>query len=197
MNRLYPFLLGTSFSKLHPQIQRLHSQSNHILAIGECKVKRGSGLIASLVAYFMNLPQAGCNVPVRVQIKNEQHCEVWERDFDGKKFITREKVYERSPELICEEIYLLPFENYYCKNVFVLNMTAKLLVTESGITWEVQDYYFTNLFFKLPKFISPTLTATESTKDSYFSFDITAHLPMKLGLLVNYQGVLKEIVLKE
>ena len=72
-------------------------------AEGTATVTRGNGLLARLAAAIVGFPQAGENVPVRVDFKIENGRERWTRTFAGRAFhSTQEQGRGRFEWLVCE-----------------------------------------------------------------------------------------------
>jgi len=81
---LFERLLGASFEGLPAPIRRVHdSQARKVLS-GRCRITRGTGVLARLLARVASLPEAGDDLPVQVLFQRGERSEIWSRDFAGQ-----------------------------------------------------------------------------------------------------------------
>ena len=100
---LYRRLLGEAYDAMPAPLRAMHDLANEMTAEGTATVTRGKGLLARLAAAIVGFPQAGENVPVRVDFKVEHGRERWTRSFAGRAFhSTQEQGRGRFEWLVCE-----------------------------------------------------------------------------------------------
>ena len=83
---LYRRILGAAWTALPEPLQVMHDLKNRLTADGIATVERGNGLLARLVAALFGFPQAGREVPVRVEFERRGSREIWRRSFAGRSF---------------------------------------------------------------------------------------------------------------
>jgi hypothetical protein len=74
---IYPQLLKADFDKLPRALRDFHSLAGDRKAAGKVAVQRERGWFARLVGF----PQAGENIPARLEVSASQNREVWIRRF--------------------------------------------------------------------------------------------------------------------
>lgn len=170
---LYRHLLGEDFDRLPPEIRAMHDVSDRLAARGRGSVERGRNPLARLVAGLFRLPPAAEDIPVRVTFTVVGGIEIWERDFDGARFRSRQEIGRgRQAGLLVESFG--PF-------AFGLAVPAG----PSGLTLEIRGMRFLGL--PLPTALAPRIAAGERVVAGRFTFDVKMALPL-VGLLVHYRG---------
>lgn len=86
MASLYEQLLGPSWSRLAPQVRRVHGGAGR--ASGSFVVTRGTGALARLVGWLMGLPAASPSTPVRLEVSTDAAAERWRRAFGDTTLCT-------------------------------------------------------------------------------------------------------------
>jgi len=170
---LYRRLLGDDFDRLPPEIRAMHGATDRLAAAGRGSVERGRNPLARLVAGLFGLPPAARDVPVRVTFTVAEGVEIWERDFDGARFRSRQEIGRgRLAGLLVQRFG--PF-------AFGLAVPAG----PAGLSLEIRGMEFLGL--PLPRALAPRVAAGERVVDGRFTFDVRMALPL-VGLLVHYRG---------
>jgi hypothetical protein len=173
---LYRRLLGDAYGKLPTSLWRMHALKDTLAAEGVATVTRGQGLLARVAAAIVGFPQAGENVPVRVDFKVTNGVERWTRTFAGKSFhSTQEQGRGRNEWLVCERFGPL--------------CAGMALVVEDGELRLVVRRW--SLFgIPMPLFLAPRGDSYEYEADGRFHFHVEIGHPWT-GLIVRYQGWLE------
>ena len=166
---LFERMLGAGYARLPAAIRDVHDQRARKLLSGRCRITRGSGVLAQLLAWVMSLPTASEDVQVSVTIISDDHGEIWMREFAGKPM--RSALRERDG---CLEEALGP-----ARFRFVLR------ADDQSILWMLTGVRI--LTVPLPLSWFAKVAARESAPSGRYTFDVRAELPVA-GLLVHYQG---------
>jgi hypothetical protein len=173
---LYRRLLGDAYGRLPTSLWRMHALKDTLAAEGVATVTRGKGLLARITAAIVGFPQAGDDVPVRVDFRSENGIERWTRTFAGKSFhSTQEQGRGRYDWLVCERFGPL--------------CAGMALVVEDGKLRLVVRRW--SLFgIPMPLFLAPRGDSYEYEADGRFHFHVEIGHPWT-GLIVRYQGWLE------
>ena len=170
---LYRRLLGEAYAALPVPLQAMHDLKADMTAEGTATVTRGRGLLARLAAAIVGFPQAGENVPVRVDFSNENGRERWTRTFAGRSFhSTQEQGRGRFEWLVCERFGPL------CAGMALVLDEGKLRLIVRR--WSV-------LGIPLPVWLAPRGDSYEYAANGRFHFHVEIAHPFT-GLIVGYQG---------
>jgi hypothetical protein len=169
---LFRRLLGEAFDTLPAPIQRVHDERTRKVLTGRCRIARGSGCLARVLARIASLPAAGDGLPVQVLIETDGQAETWSRDFAGQPM--RSRLRERGA---CLDEVLGP-----------LGFRFALRANERAIDWTVVRVRALGL--PLPVAWFAGVSARESVVAGRYTFDVRAELPW-IGLLVHYHGWLE------
>ncbi len=172
---IYRTVLGSAFDSLAPQIAALHDSTSKRQWSGIAQVKRGSGLLARLVAQCINAPPTGDNTPVTVTFQPDGKGELWTRDFGGKFFKSHQRVGKgKNAHLIVEAFG--PID------------VALALVIKGNQLWLVPRRWA--IFgIPLPKALLPKGNTFEAQEDGLFKFDVELAAPI-VGPICSYKGTL-------
>ena len=77
---LYMGVLGPDWERLLALVRRLHQEGG---ATGRFTIRRGQGVLASLLGWLCRFPAAGEDVPTRLLVRREGAVQHWERSFGG------------------------------------------------------------------------------------------------------------------
>jgi hypothetical protein len=170
---LFARILGAPFRRLPAPLQAVHDTREHKRFSGRCRVERGRGWIAALLASAARLPHTNDDVSVTIAIDRATQGETWTRNFGGH--IMRSTMWEKSGSL--EE------------KVGLTTLTFDLLVADEGIVWRLRRARL--MFLPVPLALFVGTSATERMIDGRYSFDVRAGI-VGVGLLIHYQGWLAE-----
>ena len=170
---LYRRLLGDAYASLPAPLQAMHDLNGDMTAEGTATVTRGSGPLARLAAAVIGFPQAGDNVPLRVDFKLENGRERWMRTFARRSFhSTQEQGRGRYEWLVCERFG-------------PLNAGMALLIDDGKLRLVVRRW---SLFgIPLPLWLAPRGDSYEYAEDGRFHFHVEIGHPLT-GLIVSYRG---------
>ena len=171
---LFRHALGEDWSALSPTVRRMHSVQDVESFSGTAEVTRGSGLLARLAAAFFGFPAPGENVPLTITKTRTGKGEIWERDFNGKRF--------RS--------YLKPSRpGHYRERFWAFDYEQELPVADGRLSLPVRRGWFAGI--PLPGALLPGSDSTEYEVDGEFRFDVGLYAPLNGGLIVRYRGTVK------
>ena len=166
---LFERLLGASFEGLPAPIKRVHDGQARKVLSGRCRITRGTGVLARLLARVASLPEAGDDLPVRVLFQRDERSEIWSRDFAGQPM--RSTLTERDGRL---EETLGP-----------VRFRFALSTDDGAIVWNVVAIRVLGL--PLPAAWFKAVHARQSVEAGRYTFDVRVELPW-IGLLVHYYG---------
>ncbi len=170
MTTLFQRLLDpTAFTALPGRVRKVHEAPQTKIYRGETDIKRGTGLLAGILATATFLPPGGSNIATAVEIAVTQSGERWTRNFGGRRM--RSRLWD-SDGLLCEKLGLATFG-------FALSV-------ENGVLfWRIRRV--SSLGIPLPAKWFDGVTAREFEAEGRYRFDVRAELPL-IGLLVHYRG---------
>lgn len=169
--------LGDRWAALPAEVQSLHSFDGVATFAGTAEVTRGQSPIARAIACLFGFPPAGRRIPVRVTKRRSARGEIWERDFDGRRF---RSTCSPSPRLghMHERLGAMTFEL-----ALPVEAGAMHLLVRRG--W--------CLGVPLPRWLLPHSHSREYGKDQRFHFDVAVSAPLGGGLIVRYRGTLRRV----
>lgn len=170
---LYRRLLGDAYARLPAPLQAMHDLGGAMLAEGSATVERGGSLLARLAAAIVGFPQAGANIPVRVEFKSENGREIWRRTFAGRSFLsTQEQGRGRFEWLLCERFG-------------PLNAGMALVLDDGRLRLIVRRW---SLFgIPMPLALAPRGDSYEYVENGRFHFHVEIGHPLT-GPIVAYRG---------
>jgi len=169
-NSLFQRLLSEQFHQLPGPITALHDGRSKVLR-GECDVERGSGFVATFLAWVTSLPPAGLQQPIEVAITCNERGEIWVRKFGARSM--RSSLVSQGSTLV-EWLGPVRFK-------FKLVYDA----ANAHINWQL--HHVAVLGVPLPVGWFDRVSARESMRGGKYCFDVSATLPFA-GLLVRYHG---------
>jgi hypothetical protein len=170
---LYRRLLGEAYDCMPTSLREMHDLNGAMAVEGRATVTRGTGLLARLAAAIVGFPQAGDDVPVRVDFKLENGVERWTRTFAGRAFhSTQAEGCGRYEWLVRERFGPL------CAGL-------ALVLDEGKLRLVVRRW---SLFgIPLPLWLAPQGDSYEYEADGKFHFHVEIRQRLT-GLIVGYQG---------
>lgn len=172
MTPIYRTILGDAYQHLPQPVQDLHDLSDHAVWRGTANIQRGRGL-AGLFGTMMSMPPAGEDIPVTVTFTRNGKKEIWQRDFAGACFSTRQ----------------------WAKNGFLYEslrggglLVFRLVSSPESLTLVLEDMRMWGIPVRW--LLRPEITATESVENGRFCFDVRLSL-WPLGFIVAYHGTLE------
>jgi hypothetical protein len=170
---LYRRLLGEAYDSMPDPLRAMHDLHGAMTAEGSATVTRGRSLLARIAAAMVGFPQAGENVPLRVDFKIEDGRERWTRRFAGRAFhSTQEQGRGRFEWLVCERFGPL------CVGMALVLDEGKLRLVVRR--WSV-------LGIPLPLWLAPRGDSYEYAENGKFHFHVEIRHPFT-GLIVGYRG---------
>lgn len=170
---LYRRLLGEAYDALPAPLQEMHDLKHGMSVEGVATVTRGKGLLARLAAALVGFPQAGENVPLRVDFKSENGRERWTRTFAGRAFhSTQEQGRGRYEWLVCERFGPL------CAGMALVAEGGRLRLIVRR--WSVFG-------IPMPRWLAPRGNSYEYAENGRFHFHVEIAHPFT-GSIVGYRG---------
>lgn len=170
---VYRRVLGVAFDALPARVRQLHDLDTTAVWTGRADVRRGSSLVARVMAVMFGLPPDGGDQPLIVTFKSVGDHEVWERNFSGRHF--RSSQYASG--------------GFILETIGPITLVLKPLASSSGLSLEMAAAKFFGM--PLPLFVVPRIATRESDVNGRYRFDVAATLPL-FGLLVAYDGWLEK-----
>ena len=166
---LYQRLLGKDFSKLPVILQQFHGLPEGGCADGVISVERGAGVLRHVAAQFLGLPNAGKEVPLRLQVIPEDGREIWIRHFDGQSLKT----------LQWQE------GSYLVEKAGPLHLFFELAADERGLTFYPRLNRMRGI--QVPDPISLRVNANARGLGNCWNIEVTITAPL-LGTITTYKG---------
>ena len=158
--------MGPRFMRLAPVLRRAHVGKT--LLEGTAAVHRGNTL-ARVICNAFGLPQDNKEVHLRVECNHFKDSMIWNRDFDG--FEMKSNFTARGDML--EEKF------------GPLVMSFKADAKDGALVYEYCDAKL--LGFSLPKFLHPTIHASERELNGKYHFSVKVSIPI-VGEIIHYSG---------
>jgi hypothetical protein len=173
---LYQHITGDAWAELGATVRRFHSTGAAAHANGSFSVRHGSRLAARVLARLLRLPAAGERVRVRLVVTPQTDGERWQRSFDGKLFVTEQRVH--ADRLLAERMGRTEIR-------FRLAAEGSALCyrqTRAAIR-------LCGLLVPLPRRLSPQVCAREWAAKGETRLHVAVSMKMPLvGLVIAYEG---------
>jgi len=171
---LYPQLLGSAFKRLPQALQALHGSDSKRKWTGLAQVRKGHGLMASVLRTLIGFPGAG-SMPVSVTFTPENGGERWTRNFGGKIFNSLQTAGTGDDQyLLVERFGIAAF-------------SLALMVENRRLCLVPRRWTLLNI--PMPKALLPKGVSFETEENGKFHFDVEISAPL-VGLIVAYKGSL-------
>jgi hypothetical protein len=166
---LYQRLLGKDFDSLPLVLRHFHSLPRGGHATGIVTVARSSGVLPALVARVLQLPRAGDEVPLRLQVAPRGDRELWIRHFGRQRLETMQ--WQNGPYLVEKAGPL----------ILVFHVVADAL----GMTFHFQHNKISGV--QLPNNLSLRVSANARGAGDRWFIAVEISLPA-LGTITTYRG---------
>jgi hypothetical protein len=170
---IFPRLLGGAFDKLPAAIREMHGARGKFSAAGRATVERGRSPLAALVCAVMGFPEAGEDVPVRVDFTASPEEEVWKRTFAGRVFHSRLRAGDGKFKWLLHE------------NFGPIGAGIALVVDGERLRWITRRWSIFGI--PLPLTLAPHGDSYEFEENGRFNFHVEIRQPL-IGLIVRYRG---------
>lgn len=168
---LFQQVLGDSFAQLPEVTQKLHRGWPAVIAKGSAMVRPASSILGRLVARMFGLPASAGEVPLKVVIESQDGMEYWTRHFGQHQM----RSVMRARAGLIEESF------------GSVSIAMRLIATQEGLDMRPVFGRFAGI--PLPRFLLPSVVATETSEAGRHVFDVDIGLPI-IGRLVAYRGYL-------
>lgn len=166
---LYQRVLGDEFQRLPEVLRRFHGSPYGGSLEGRFRVERGAGRLRGMFAEFAELPPAGENVPLRVDVRVHGEEEHWTRSFGATRLETRQ--HAAGQRLV--EVHP-PWK-----------LRIRLGATAAGMRLDHERCYWHSI--PLPRAVSPRVETKVEAREQGWFVDVTVGLPV-LGTICRYSG---------
>lgn len=173
---LFERVVGPRFAVLPEAVRALHRVDELVLCEGRCRVERGRGVLARLVARLLSLPPEGTDRHILVTKRREGDRERWIRTIGGTRFASTMRA--SGTGRFVEKMGFVEFE-------FAIGANA------AGLDWRMLGARVFRI--PLPRWLRPRIVARESDDQGRFRFEVSAAMP-GIGLIVAYSGTLRAVV---
>jgi len=160
--------LGDDFQRMPELVQRAHQ--GRIRLRGTVSVRRGRGL-GGMMAAIMRLPAANEHCAMTVTGEHLPDRMIWRRDFAGTRM---ESNFSKRGDHLVEAMG--PLHLFLRPEVAGGCLHYRLVAAQVGPV-------------RLPRWLTPRLTAWERERDGRYEFEVDIKLPL-LGRLVRYGGLM-------
>lgn len=171
---LYQKILGKDYGKLPSVLQEFHARPDGGNAIGTLIVQRGKGLIRALLARLLQLPCAGDNIPLRLQVIVRKNQEQWIRYFGEQRLMT----------LQWNE------HGYLVEKAGPLRLMFQLTADSTGMTFNIQKNKIG--IFTVPSLLMMRVSARATATDTGWNINVVIELPW-VGVITTYSGTITPI----
>jgi len=172
---LYRNILGSAFATLPPRLQELHGTTAARQWAGHADVRRGSGILANIIATLFRFPEAASQLPVAVTFSPEDGAERWTRSFGGRPFSSVQACGTGKDQHLLVERFGIVSVGL----ALVVEGDRLLLIPRR---WSV-------LGIQMPRLLLPAGQSFETEQDGQFCFNVEISAPL-IGLIVAYKGTL-------
>ena len=173
---LYEKILNTAYQDLPKQVQKIHGSNDTRRWSGFARATGGNTIFARLIAKLIGFPKDNDNLPVTVTFTPNGTGELWERNFDGKRFHSYQDIGTgQNSRLLTEKFGII---------------TVALAVLVKNDRLYLQPRRWSCLGIPLPKSLLPKGDSYETQNDEKFHFNVKVEAPI-IGLIAAYQGWLE------
>ena len=165
---LYSRILGPALDRLPETLRAVHDRRYRKQYTGRCRVQRGPGWLANIVATLARLPDTSDDMPVTVLIESNERGETWTRMFGAHRMRSTMRVRDGALE----------------ESLGLTTLTFGLRTEGDSILWTLKRARL--LFLPVPLALFGGTSARESLADGRYCFDARAALGGRL--LIHYQG---------
>lgn len=167
--------MGPDWLSLCPSIRRAHCDGCGVRGTGLFAIRHGTEGLSKLAAKMFGMPPETEAAPTRLSITTDGANERWERDFDGRRLVTRQ--YDAGG-LLAEQFGLL-------------ELRFRLRAVEGALTYVPAAAYLRmgRSCLRIPKWLAPRVWATEQPCGDQTQVTVEVDLPL-IGRLISYEGLL-------
>jgi saccharopine dehydrogenase-like NADP-dependent oxidoreductase len=170
---LFRQVLGNSFDMMPSATQKLHRGAPAIFGEGRADIEAPDNMTGRLISSLFRFPRPGKDVPVSVLVEQTETGERWLRRYPGRDMLSFMGNPGSNAQTLEERFGWLSFR-------------MNIIAHADGLDMEMVSARCCAL--KLPKFVTPRITASERTDTSNrHLFDVSIRLPL-IGRIVRYEG---------
>lgn len=169
---LFAIAMGSDFKNLHPALQTFHSAQGEHFFEGIVLTHETTGFVARAMAWVLGTPSERKEGPLQFKLIADGPRETWTRFFPGK---TMSSVMRLVDGRVVER--LGPAE-----------VTFSLRAANTSLAMELVALHFFGI--RCPRWLMPTIEATEFGKNESLHFSVRATLPF-IGTVARYVGHLR------
>jgi saccharopine dehydrogenase-like NADP-dependent oxidoreductase len=170
---LFGYAMGNPFGTMPSATQTLHRGTPAVIGEGAADIDAPDNFAGRLISALFRFPKPGKEVPISVLVEQTPAGERWLRRYPGRDMLS----FMGNPDAKAQTI-----EERFGPFAFRMNISGHA----NGLDMEMVSARFGAL--KLPRFLTPDVTATERTDTSNrHLFDVSIRLPL-IGKIVRYAG---------
>jgi saccharopine dehydrogenase-like NADP-dependent oxidoreductase len=170
---LFQRALGKGFGRLPAITQFVHTLNPSVKLQGRAHIMGAENWAGRLIAKLFAFPKCDPDALVQVVITRSRNGENWQRHYPDRTMHSVISLVDETKNLIEERFGPFQFQ-------------MKLVSDDKGLDMQMQNGLFIGV--QIPKFLLPTISATErASADGKHLFDVHISHPL-LGRLVHYQG---------
>ena len=171
---IYERVMGVSYARLAPALQRFHRLHGRHVLQGEVTTDAPASPLAGLLARGLGSPRRSANGPIRFELDVDAGGETWTRHFPGRTMSSRLR--EVDGELV--------------ERLGAARLVFTLAVADGRLVMRLRDVRF--LGIACPAFLRPRIVAEETGEQGSggrerLHFRVEAHVP-GVGQVVGYRG---------
>jgi hypothetical protein len=166
---LYRRILGERFDALPEVLRRFHDAPGGGQARGTFRVERGAGRVRNALASLLGMPEAGTDVPIRLQVIVEGERERWVRHFHQRRL---ETVQWMRGDLLMEAFGSTTF-------------SSALVIAGSCLRYEFRRAWVAGI--PLPRGMAPFVDGNVDAGEGGWRVSVRIGAPF-FGELVHYEG---------
>jgi len=168
---LYRRVMGDSFLRLHPAIQRFHSLvGSHVLQ-GDVQMRAPQSWLARLLARLMGTPLNAVDGAIRFELDAEPDRETWTRHFPSGVMTSA----------------LMQQHQFVVEKLGAARLAFALQESQGRLIMQLEHLHFFGI--RCPAWLLPAVVAEESGDEDFLRFNVSASLPW-IGVVSGYCGKL-------
>jgi hypothetical protein len=171
---LYVHLLGSAWDGLPPIVRRLHLEGS---ATGRFAIRRGRGLLATVVGWLCRFPAPGEDVPTRLVVRRDGPVQRWERTFAGHGLASVQRAWR---------------DGWMAERMGPVECAFRLRPVERGLVYDfVGAWLCLGVWrLRLPRLFAPHVEGTTTEEPGGMHVRVSIRQALA-GELLTYEGLIR------